>query len=129
MANFEVMRQNSLIHDNPLSKNLDELKIEDGGLNDEWQKKHWATVNDSEYQGALAEFTFIHPAIKQKYKRLSVQHREVNHLFKSARDIVENFYGRQTRPWAIRATCFKWKEELYDAFSRVCVTLTNFDIF
>ncbi len=42
--------------------------------------------------------------------------------------IVEIFFGRLTKIWAIISSKFRWGEEMYDVLFHLCMALTNYHI-
>lgn len=60
-ADIEIKRNHCARHEKVFRKRKDETNIENNDPDNLQNKTQWATLNDSRYQGANANFRVIHP--------------------------------------------------------------------
>jgi len=86
------------------------------------QESHWSVMADKGYQGAQALLRAILPKKDPKTEA----DFELNAKIARDRVIVENFYGRMKRCFAITANIFRTDHNDYNGILKICCALTNY---
>ncbi len=126
ISDLVIFQGNLDFHKQALTKHDDD--DQDNGLHSVRYPDNWAVLLDKGYQGAQQYVRAIIPKKKPHGKLLTIEEENWNATVASDRIIVENFFGRLTKLWAVISTKYRWMEERYDDIFRLCVALTNFHV-
>jgi len=126
VSDLVIFQGNLDFHKQALAKHDNDDK--DNGFLSVRYPDHWAVLLDKGCQGAQQYVRAILSKKKTHGKLLSVEDENWNATVASDRIIVDNFFGRLTKLWAVISTKFRWTEEGYDDIFRLCVALTNFHV-
>jgi hypothetical protein len=124
-SDIEIFRHNEAFHVQCLAKSDREETIEDAGVMTDRYPNEWAVLVDKGYQGLCSHFRAISPNKKRHGEILSIRQMHENDDIAHDRVIVENYFGRLCSLWAVCSDKYRWAEDKYDMFFRLCVSLTN----
>ena len=116
------------VHGKFLVKNRDERNHNDLDPLAMEFPNHWGLLADKGYQGSAEFLRVIHPIKKRPNQRLSLTEERYNGKLSSDRITVENYFGRARGLWSVLERKWRWSEENYDKFFRICLGLTNMHI-
>ena len=83
---------------------------------------------DKGYQGPQDRVRAIHPTRKLRKGNLTQEQITNNKDISSDRIIVENWFGRLCVLRNICASKWKWSENIYDPFFKLCAAMTNYHV-
>ena len=127
-SDLTMFLQRQSKHREMLRKGQEELTIEDNGEGSVRHPGTWAVLVDKGYQGAADALRTIQPKRAPRGGQLDHQDVTRNALVSSDRVLVENYFGRMSSLWRIMSATYKWSEDRYDMFARLCVALTNYHV-
>lgn len=103
-----------------------ERELEDNGEGHEAHEQSWATLVDMGYQGSGEFMRTIQPKRKPRNDILSNEDVLRNKRVSSDRIVVEMYFGRLSKLWAIMADTYRWSHEKYDMIVNITCSLTNY---
>ena len=106
----------------------DARESDDMSVDDDDDKNMWAALLDKGYEGSHKYGRFLSPKKKTARRDLDSDDKKKNNRIENDRVIVENFFGRMKTIWGTTEQTFRFRDDLYAPYFKLCVALTNYHI-
>ena len=128
VSDITIMQERLSEHKLRLEKRKDEPELADDFLMSDKFSNYCGVLMDKGYQGAADILCAVIPKKKPVRGFLSLIDEEFNKKLSSDRILVENFFGRLGKLWAVCSAKYAWSENMYDTFFGLSIAFTNFHI-